>query len=216
MTSEHSSPAPDTRTEVLEAVNLACQRGERLLFRGLSFTVTPGLTVLVEGSNGSGKTTLLRTVCGLMQPEEGEIRWNGAPVGRDRLAFQARLGYLGHVHGIKDELTAEENLRVAAALAGVSRERVAAALARVGLAPLAEVRARQLSAGQRRRLALARLLLGAARLWVLDEPFTALDRAGMGLVEAMIEDHCAAGGMVLMSSHHGVELNCISPIRVEL
>lgn len=216
MTSRNPSPDALTGTDVLEAVELACQRGDRLLFRGLSFTVTPGAAVLVEGGNGSGKTTLLRTVCGLMRAEEGEVRWNGEPIERDRLEFQANLGYLGHVHGIKDELTAEENLRVATALQGVSRDRIGAALERVGLAALADVRARQLSAGQRRRLALARLLLGSARLWVLDEPFTALDRAGIGLVEDMIEEHCAGGGMVLMSSHHGVSLNCLSPARVQL
>ena len=216
MTSVHSLPAAQTTTDLLEVVDLTCQRGDRLLFQGLGFTVSPGLAVLVEGSNGSGKTTLLRTVCGLMRAEEGEVRWNGAPIERDRLEYQAQLGYLGHVHGIKDELTAEENLRVAGSLHGTRAPAIEAALARVGLAGLRHARARQMSAGQRRRLALARLLLGRVRLWVLDEPFTALDRAGMGLVEAMIEDHCAAGGMALMSSHHGVALNCASPVRVQL
>lgn len=216
MIPQHSPAVVNNVSDVLEAVELTCVRGERLLFEGLSFQVASGSTVLVEGSNGSGKTTLLRTVCGLMHAEEGEVRWNGAPIDRDRLAFQGLLGYLGHIHGIKDELTAAENLRFAAALQGTPPAGVAAALARVGLGALGEVRARQLSAGQRRRLALARLLLGRARLWVLDEPFTALDRAGIALVEEMIEGHCAAGGMVLMSSHHGVTLNCIGPLRVQL
>lgn len=215
MTSAHS-PAPQTAAASLEGIDLECVRGERVLFQDLNFVLRAGEAGLVEGPNGSGKTTLLRTVCGLMRPENGEIRWRGDEIESDRLAFQAQLHYLGHAAGIKEELSARENLLAHVALRGGVRTAVASALARVGLAELADVAARSFSAGQRRRLALARMLCSPAALWVMDEPFTALDRAGVALVQALIEEHCETGGVALLSSHQEIQLRCAASIKVQL
>ena len=215
MTSAHF-PAPRPAAASLEAIELECVRGERVLFRGLRFALRAGEAGLVEGPNGSGKTTLLRTVCGLMRPETGEIRWCGSSIESDRLGFQGQLHYLGHVTGIKDELSARENLLAHVALRGGKGSGVAPALARVGLAELAGVAARKFSAGQKRRLALARMLCTPAPLWVMDEPFTALDRAGVELVQQLIEEHCGDGGVALLSSHQMVQLRCAAPEMVIL
>lgn len=215
MTSAHS-PAPRAAATSLEVIDLECVRGEQVLFEGLDFSVRAGEAGLVEGANGSGKTTLLRTVCGLLRPEAGEIRWRGAAIDADRLAFQAQLHYLGHATGIKEELSARQNLAAHTALRGDAREALVPALARVGLAPFADAAVRTFSAGQRRRLALARMLCTPAPLWVLDEPFTALDRAGVALVQELIEEHCAAGGVALLSSHQQVQLRCAAPAAVVL
>lgn len=215
MTSVHS-PAPRPAAASLEVIDLECVRGERVLFEGLGFGLRAGEAGLVEGPNGSGKTTLLRTVCGLLRPEAGEIRWRGATIDADRLAFQGQLHYLGHATGIKEELSARQNLAAHLALRAGSREVLMPALDRVGLEALADVAVRSFSAGQRRRLALARMLCTPAALWVLDEPFTALDRAGVALVQALIEEHCAAGGVALLSSHQQVRLRCAAPAAVVL
>ncbi len=215
MTSAHSSAPPATAAS-LQAIDLECVRGERVLFQGLNFSLRAGEAGLVEGPNGSGKTTLLRTVCGLMRPETGEVRWRGDGIEADRLAFQAQLHYLGHATGIKDELSARENLLAHVSLRGGVRTAVASALERVGLTELTHVAARSFSAGQRRRLALARMLCSPAALWIMDEPFTALDRAGVGLVQELIEEHCAAGGVALLSSHQTVALRCAADAKVLL
>lgn len=215
MTSAHS-PAPRSTAVSLQAIELECIRGDRLLFRDLSFTLQAGEAGLVEGPNGSGKTTLLRTMCGLMRAESGDIHWSGRSIDADRLAFQDQLHYLGHITGIKEELSARENLRAHTALRGGSHTALDVALARVGLEPLAEVAARSFSAGQRRRLALARMLCTPAALWILDEPFTALDRAGVALVQELIEEHCNGGGIALLSSHQAVRLRCAGVTTVNL
>lgn len=192
----------------LEVCGLAAWRDDRELFRGLDFNLEPGGIVHVEGPNGSGKTTLLRMLCGLLSPAAGEIFWQGAPVARSVTEYTRALGYLGHVDALKLDLTAIENLRVATALAGrpVSAETITQALARSGLRGFEDIPVRQLSAGQRRRAALARLQLQGAILWVLDEPFTALDAAGRAWLEDTVAEHAGAGGMVVLTTHQPMAL----------
>jgi heme exporter protein A len=176
-------------------------RHDRTLFDALSFTLNDGEILQVEGANGSGKTSLLRMLCGLVQPDEGMILWDGADIGEDRAEFLTEALYIGHAHGVKEELTPRENLRFAQALGPAGHTSTEAALARVGLYGYEDVPARMLSAGQRRRVALARLLVRAARLWVLDEPFTALDRVGRELVETLLAAHIERGGLAVLTTH---------------
>ena len=189
---------------MLEARELECARGDRVLFRGLGFTLAPGTLLHLQGANGSGKTTLLRALAGLSQPRHGEIRWRGAPIAQQREAFAAALCYVGHLNGLQGELNAIENLRFAAWLNGHNAARVAHALERLGLAAHAHLPAKVLSQGQKRRLTLARLLLADKPLWLLDEPFTALDTASCARIGALLDAHLAAGGMVLMASHQAL------------
>ncbi len=212
-----SAASTPTALPALEVSDLEIERDDRILFSGLSFSLHGGQARLVEGANGSGKTTLLRILCGFVRPDRGTVYWCGRDIQRMRLEYQAEVGYLGHAHGIKDGLTALENLQVAAAL-GQERPDVSAlqALERVGMAGYEHNRVRSLSAGQRRRVALARLLVTRSRLWILDEPFTALDYRGIGMVESLIEAHCAADGMALISSHHAVTLTCVGEAPIQL
>ncbi|MDO9372270.1 MAG: cytochrome c biogenesis heme-transporting ATPase CcmA [Gammaproteobacteria bacterium] len=201
----------------LEAVGIECERGERVLFSGLSLSLRPGNLMLIEGPNGSGKTSLLRILCGLAQPSGGVVRWCGADINQARDQFRAELIYLGHNHGVKGDLTPYENLRIARDLACAKQDvTLDEALDAVGLAGFADVPARTLSAGQRRRVALARLLVTQVRLWVLDEPFTALDTRGVTLVERMLAGHLAQGGMAVVSTHHPVAVAEVDIVRLEL
>jgi heme exporter protein A len=182
---------------VLEAAGLASIRGERLVFSGLGFRVAAGGAILLVGPNGSGKSTLLRLVAGLVRAEAGELRWNGADALADLPEHAARVGYLGHLDAVKPGLTVAENLSVW----GV-RARVAAALDAVALTALADLPAKMLSAGQRRRLALARLALRPeAKIWLLDEPTLGLDVASVARFGTMLAGHRAAGGVVLAATH---------------
>jgi heme exporter protein A len=192
--------------KALEAQGLRCSRGPVTLFRDVSFTVASGEWLAVRGANGSGKTTLLRCVAGLTRPDAGEVIWDGAPVSRDLAAFRESLCYGGHLAGIKDDLTADENLAALLALRGrlVDAEARRGALARVGLEKRRHLPARRLSAGQRRRIGLARLALERAPVWALDEPLTALDDEGQRLFERLLGDHVAAGGMAIIATHHPV------------
>ena len=193
---------------MLSVSHLACSRGDRRLFGDLSFAVEPGGWLHVTGDNGAGKTTLLRTLVGLSQPDAGEIRWNGVSVSERADEFRASSVYLGHPAAIKDELSPLENLRLALALDGhdVDEDAALDALERIGLAGREDLAARHLSAGQKRRVLLARLLLRPAALWVLDEPFTALDRDAIGLLHALIEAHLDRDGMAVLTSHQAVPL----------
>ncbi|MBS0970325.1 cytochrome c biogenesis heme-transporting ATPase CcmA [Nissabacter archeti] len=187
---------------MLEALRLSCVRDERVLFSDLNFNITPGEIVQVEGQNGAGKTSLLRILAGLAQPESGEVRWQGQPVGRVRETFHAQLLFLGHQPGVKALLTPFENLTFYQSAAGKpDYEAIWQALAQVGLLGYEEVPAGQLSAGQQRRVALARLWLSRAPLWVLDEPLTAIDHEGIALLMAQFEQQAARGGMVLLTTH---------------
>ena len=187
---------------MLEALRLSCVRDERVLFSDLNFNITPGEIVQVEGQNGAGKTSLLRILAGLAQPESGEVRWQGEAIGRARDAFHRQLLFLGHQAGVKALLTPFENLAFYQSLMGKpDYDAIWQALAQVGLLGYEEVPVGQLSAGQQRRVALARLWLSRALLWVLDEPLTAIDRQGVELLMAQFEQQAARGGMVLLTTH---------------
>ncbi len=197
---------PTDVTPGLQIRELTCSRGERLLFEGLSFAITPGTGLHVIGPNGSGKTTLLRTLCGLGAPDGGRILWQGADTREYRPEFLRQVAFVGHAHGVKEDLTLFENLAFARALAvPADPYRPRDALARVGLAGFEEELAGTLSAGQRRRLALARLLVIRATVWILDEPFNALDGDGIEAVEALIAAHLAHGGLVVLTSHQPLQ-----------
>ena len=188
---------------MLEASNLECVRGEKSLFRDLSFRLEAGACLMVQGTNGSGKTSLLRMLCGLSQPAAGEIRWNGEPIRKLAEDYRGELLYCGHAGAVKDDLTALENARISAMLAGeaVDEDTARQALRQLGLRGREELPARVLSAGQKRRVALTRLLLEKRTLWVLDEPLTALDKAAVANLCGMIDAHLAAGGMAVLTSH---------------
>ncbi len=193
---------------MLEVTDLACRRGDRQLFSGLSFSLEAGTLLHVRGHNGSGKTTLLRTLCGLLTPDAGDIFWNGEQVRRLGEDFHRDTLYFGHLNGIKSDLTAIENLRVAAILDGdqVSADDILDALEEMGLAGFEDLPTKVLSQGQKKRVALARLLLSRAPLWILDEPFTALDVDAVDRLQLLIAEHVARDGLVILTTHQEVPL----------
>ncbi len=203
---------------ILSVTDLACARGERTLFRGINFQVQAGEILLVQGGNGQGKTSLLRLLTGLSTPLEGEIRWRGERIQDCRERYHAEMAYIGHVNGIKDDLTPMENLRMAAGLAGrrLDEARAEQTLGRLGLALCLDLPARVLSFGQRRRVALAGVLTAGALLWILDEPLTGLDVHGVALLESLLHEHTEQGGLVVMTTHQPLSLAgaCIRPLRV--
>jgi heme exporter protein A len=189
---------------MLHVEDLACLRGDRLLFRHLHLDLQAGELLRVRGANGVGKTSLLRLLCGLATPETGDITWRGQSIRRHREEFHAELLYLGHAPAINDLLSPLENLRFACALAGdvASEADCSAALKRIGLARQLDLPAKVLSQGQRRRVLLARLFLAGQRpLWILDEPFTALDAAAVEDLAGVLAAHAERGGMVVFTSH---------------
>ena len=196
-----------TAANLLAASELACRRGERVLFRGLNFAVQPGQIIWVRGANGQGKTSLLRLLAGLARPEAGRIEHDAA---RERV-------YIGHANALKDDLTAAESLRFLTRLHGFEStpDELDAALRRFGLHSRRNAPVRTLSQGQRRRVALARLCLApATALWLLDEPFDALDAEGVDALDTLLSEHAARGGSVLLTSH--VPLTLISPTPITL
>ena len=204
---------------MLEATGVECVRGERTLFSDMNFTLCSGGLLLVTGPNGSGKTSLLRMVCGLLMPASGRISWNGSQIREQPDAYHAELAYLGHLNAIKEELNAFENLEIATRLAGlrVTREKVADALSGFGLGDYDHLPCKLLSQGQKRRVALARLKLSASRsLWVLDEPFNALDAAGVMIIRSLLASHLAAGGIALLTTHQEVEVAAQSTQKIDL
>jgi heme exporter protein A len=203
---------------MLEASDLELERGGRRLFRGLSLALAGGELLRIAGANGSGKTTLLKILCGLLAPEAGEVRWRGLPIKTLREEYARQLVYLGHAPAVKDDLTAAENLSIACTLAGVAAapQAVREALDAYGL-PRGEVPVRRLSQGQRRRAALARLLLSAAApLWLLDEPFTALDAGAAGFTGELIARHVARGGAAVFTTHQDAPISAAVARVIEL
>lgn len=203
---------------MLEINNLACTRGDHQLFSGLSFSLSAGELLQVQGENGKGKTSLLRTLCGFIVPAAGEIRWRGQNIRELDEEYYAEMVYLGHLNAIKDELNALENLRISAGLAGceVDDKEVIAALRHMGLRGRETLPVKVLSQGQRRRVALARLLVGNAPLWILDEPLTALDVDAVGLMQELIGTHLAKNGMVIFTTHQPLEVAGVETRRLTL
>lgn len=204
---------------MLDAGNLECVRGERTLFRDVAFSLAAGSLLRIAGANGSGKTSLLRIVCGLTPPTQGEIRWRGESIRALREEYWKHLVYIGHSNAVKDDLTALENLEIASALGGRSLAPGAAhsALDQFGVGACAALPARVLSQGQRRRVALARLVVSRALpLWVLDEPFTALDAAAVGFVQTLIGEQLARGGTVIFTTHQEVVIEAGVKLRIDL
>lgn len=203
---------------MLELVNLDCVRGGRTLFRNLNLSVADGTLVQLQGPNGSGKTSLLRIICGLMAPENGEVRWQGTNIGTLGEEYSQAVAYLGHRNGIKEELTPLENLRTSSGVSGtkLNTSDAAAALKLVGLETRQDLPVRFLSEGQRRRAALARIITSTAKLWVLDEVLAALDTAAVDLVRTLIEGHLNKGGMAIVATHHELHISAGSFQRLEL
>lgn len=200
---------------ILEARGLVCSRNDEVIFGPLDLNVAAGDVVLVEGDNGSGKTTLLRVLSGLLSPSAGEVRFGGLVLDSARRLMQVAL--LGHQPGLKQELTPTQNLAFAVGVFG-RRDglTIDAALAATGLAGYEDVPVRQLSAGQKKRITLARLLLVPAALWLLDEPFANLDRDGIELVNRMLDEHARCGGAALVTSHGAYAFTSGSPRRVPI
>jgi heme exporter protein A len=188
---------------MLEVKNLSCERDERILFKELSFSISEGEILQIEGQNGSGKTTLLRILSGLSAGFEGDIFWQKQPVDEVRESFCQALLYIGHLAGVKAALTPEENLKWMMRLSpSLNNTSIYQALQKVGLYGFEDVPCHTLSAGQQRRVGLARLYLSSAPLWILDEPFTALDKKGVAEKEALIASHVHKGGAVILTTHH--------------
>ncbi|MFN3014980.1 cytochrome c biogenesis heme-transporting ATPase CcmA [Vibrio coralliilyticus] len=189
---------------MLEVSQLTAIRDERILFESLSFTINSGELVQIEGRNGTGKTTLLRIVTGLGDRDSGEIFWNGENIESNRDAYHQDLLFLGHQTGVKRELTAYENLRFYLNIHSrkpVDKETIYSALIKVGLVGREDVPVAQLSAGQQRRVALARLWLSDHKLWILDEPLTAIDKQGVKVLESLFLSHAEDGGIVILTTH---------------
>jgi heme exporter protein A len=203
---------------MLEARDIGCVRGDRRLFSDVNFALVPGSLLQVQGPNGSGKTSLLRIICGILAPAEGEVRWHGANIHSLGEEYFTSLTYVGHRNGLKEELTPDENLRFTTGLAGlaITREETRNALATMGLAGREHLPARLLSEGQRRRTALARLLICRTSLWVLDEVLTSLDSSAIRFVTSLIERHLNKGGIAVVATHHELDLAPNSYQRLDL
>lgn len=197
-----------------QATDLACIRDDRLLFESLNFQLKSGQVLLLEGKNGSGKTSLLRILCGFREPDEGSISWEGQALNDSD--FYANVAYVGHLDGIKKELTVLENLKMSLALSRPGSYSIDQALEKVHLAGYDDVLVQSLSAGQKRRLSLARLLITDNHLWILDEPFTSLDREGIKVIETLMHEHVSRGGMIILTSHHDIALSQVDVKTINL
>jgi heme exporter protein A len=203
---------------MLEVSNLECVRGDRKLFSNLNFSLHAGSIIELSGPNGSGKTSLLRMICRLLTPAQGEIRWQGANINSLGEEYSSVLTYLGHRPALKDELTALENLRISSSLCGAnaSGKSPRNVLQFLGLAGREHLPVRLLSEGQKRRAVLAHLILCDAKLWLLDEVLTSLDKEAVTLVLGLIEQHLSQGGLAIVSTHQKLTLSASSFQRLEL
>ncbi|BAV33220.1 cytochrome C biogenesis protein CcmA [Sulfuricaulis limicola] len=202
---------------MLEAVDLECVRGDRPLFSRLSFSLKPGELMHVTGVNGSGKTTLLRTLCGLTRAHAGEIRWLGNAIHKLGDDYRAQLAYIGHANGIQGDLTPVENLHVATSLSGdADHARIGTTLERLGLAAYHHFPSKILSQGQKRRLALARLLVEHKPLWILDEPLSGLDVDSVALMTNILIEHLSQGGMIVITSHQEIDVDTKSILHIRV
>jgi len=199
---------------LLQAECLSCVRDDRVLFEALDFQLKPGQVLLLEGKNGSGKTSLLRILCGFREPDTGQVLWCGDTLNDGQ--YYADMAYVGHLDGVKKELTVLENLKVSLALSRAGHYSIEQALEKVKLAGYDDVLVQALSAGQKRRLSLARLLITQNRIWILDEPFTSLDKQGIALIETLMIEHCTHGGMIVLTSHHEINLPAVEIQRIPL
>lgn len=192
--------------------NLTCLRNHRLLFRGINFTLNPGEVLHIHGENGVGKSSLLRILCGLLEPAEGEILWQGQLSSADSIQYKRNIGYLGHKLGLKDRLTVAENIKIFIDSKNTEQREqlIDEVLNRMGIFNLKNHLCETLSAGQKQRTAISRLLAKKCTVWLLDEPFTSIDIAGIDVLETVIQEHINEGGMVVLTSHQPVELKEIS------
>lgn len=200
------------------AQDLACLRGDRLLFKHVGFELNAGGLLYVLGENGSGKSSLLRMLCGLLMPEEGAVFWDGNKIKESAENYLPNLTYIGHLNGLKDDLTALENLQISARLAGgeVTSKQALVALKAIGIARCANLPVRVLSQGQKRRVALAMLWLTQSQLWILDEPFAALDVASTEVLASRLGEHMANGGMTIITTHQDVAIQALSTQTLRL
>lgn len=205
-------------SKVFSVSDLTCVRGDRILFKHVGFTLQAGGLLYVLGENGSGKSSLLRLLCGLLMPETGTVFWNGVNVKQSAEIYQENLLYVGHLNGLKDDLTAAENLQMSARIAGneVSMEQALSALESMDIQRRADLPVRILSQGQKRRVALAGLWLTKRPLWVLDEPFAALDTLSVELLASRLSTHLVEGGMAIITTHQDVAINALSTQTLRL
>ena len=209
---------PSLPMPILQGSELECVRGDRRLFKGVNFSLDAGELLQVHGPNGSGKTSLLKMLCGLATPAQGQILWRGNDIRSLKGEYYGEITYLGHLSGVKDDLTAIENLRISSALSGaeIDTERAHGALRKMGLGGRESLPAKVLSQGQRRRVALSRLLVCGTVLWILDEPLAALDAAAVKLMQSLLEQHLNQGGMVVMTTHQEIDIAAVSTHRLQL
>ncbi len=203
---------------MLQGINLACVRGDRELFKDVNFSLETGSLMQVRGPNGSGKTSLLRMLCGLSSPAAGEIRWHGEAIRPLNEDYFAAMTYIGHLSGTKDDLTVIENLRISSALSGfeISSDQASEALEYIGLGGREHLLVKVLSQGQRRRVALARLLTCKTPLWILDEPLVALDVTAVKLIQGVLEQHLQQNGMIVMTTHQEIDIAAASIVQLHL
>lgn len=210
-------PTEDDGLSQLEVSGLECIRQDIILFQDISFKLQSGDLLQVDGLNGSGKSSLLRILAGLMQQNAGKISWQRKEISTCRYEYQQELSYIGHLNGVKDALTALENLRVMVALAGSKPEfPLSKALDQIELVGMESIPLSRMSAGQKRRVALARLFITKAAIWLLDEPFTSLDASGKLVIERLIAEHCACGGIIIFSTHQPMEIKDCSIMHIHL
>lgn len=203
-----------SQNAVFEVKNIACIRDDRVLFEGLNFKLINHQILLLEGKNGSGKTSLLRIICGFREQDTGELYWCGNIIKES--SYYSDMAYVGHLDGIKKELTVLENLKMSLSLSQAGKYSIGAALDKVHLSGYDDTLVQSLSAGQKRRLSLARLLITKNTLWVLDEPFTSIDKQGITLIESLMHEHIVAGGMIILTSHHDLNLHELDVQKINL